>query len=82
MKLKAKEYSYLVCPAERECFNIERDEEMPLKEMQDYVGGYIEVVKHGLNYLIINEDGIAEKLPMNRFFPPCLGTVILATKME
>lgn len=46
---------------------------MSLKEMQDFVGGYIE--EHG--EFIVNEDGLMMKLPRNKMFPQYVGNVII-----
>ncbi len=44
-----------------------------LKEMQEFVGGYIE--EHG--EFIVNEDGLRLKLPRNKLFPQYVGNVII-----
>ena len=46
---------------------------MSLKEMQDFVGGYIE--EHG--EFIVNEDGLMLNLPRNKLFPQYVGNVII-----
>ena len=70
-------YSYLVCPAEGGCYEIESQTELSLKEQQKIVGGYIEVVTQGEHYVICNEDGKLQDLPINKFFPDFRGTVII-----
>lgn len=40
--------------------------EFSLKEMQEYVGGFVEYVGLGDETLIVNEDGKSQKLPVNK----------------
>ena len=46
---------------------------MSLKEMQDFVGGYIEIVGN----VICNEDGRFKKLPPNCTLPMFVGNIII-----
>jgi len=46
---------------------------LTLKEMQEFVGGYIE--EHG--EFIVNEDGLMLNLPRNKMFPQYVGNVII-----
>jgi hypothetical protein len=40
--------------------------EFTLTELQEIVGGYIELVNLGNNqYMVVNEDGILQNLPLN-----------------
>ena len=44
--------------------------ELPLKWLQEQVGGYIEIVRGSIlpgdAYMIVNEDGLYKELPLNR----------------
>ncbi len=46
--------------------------EMSLKEMQEFVGGFIEYVGN----IICNEDGLRLKLPRNKYKPRFMGNII------
>ncbi len=46
---------------------------MNLKDMQTFVGGYIEIV----GQFIVNEDGKMLNLPRNKMFPQFVGNVII-----
>ncbi len=46
---------------------------LTLKEMQDFVGGYIEEHRE----FIINEDGLMLNLPRNKMFPQFVGNIII-----
>lgn len=48
-------------------------ESLTLKEMQGFVGGYIE--EHG--EFIVNEDGLMLNLPRNKMFPQYVGNIII-----
>lgn len=52
---------------------IKRVSKMTLKEMQTWVGGYIEVCGN----IICNEDGLRLNLPMNKNYPVYLGNIII-----
>ena len=52
---------------------VKRVSKMSLKEMQDWVGGYIEV--HG--NIICNEDGKMLNLPTNVNYPLYVGNIIV-----
>lgn len=42
-----------------------KDRRFHLKELQDYVGGYIEIVHLGTQLMIVNEEGLIRDLPTN-----------------
>ncbi len=46
---------------------------LTLKEMQEFVGGYIEEHEE----FIVNEDGLMLNLPRNKMFPQYVGNVII-----
>lgn len=46
---------------------------MTLHEMQDFVGGYIELVQN----IFCNEDGLRLGLPQNEKYPHLVGNVIV-----
>ena len=48
-------------------------ESLTLKEMQGFVGGYIEE----LGEFIVNEDGLMLNLPRNKMFPQYVGNIII-----
>lgn len=52
---------------------IEDVKSLTLKEMQDFVGGYIEES----GQFIVNEDGLMLNLPRNEMFPQFVGNVII-----
>jgi len=52
---------------------IKRVSKMTLKEMQTWVGGYIEVNGN----IICNEDGLMLKLPTNINYPKYVGNIII-----
>ena len=52
---------------------VERVSKMSLKQMQDWVGGYIEVHKN----IICNEDGKMLGLPINVQYPSYVGNIII-----
>jgi hypothetical protein len=52
-------------------------ERMSLKQMQKFVGGYIELVSiEGVKFLC-NEDGLQLKLPKNKRYPVFVGNVLI-----
>ena len=52
--------------------------ELKLKDMQDMVAGYIEVVAIDEKYsAIVNEDGRLKDLPVNEKFPMFVGNIII-----
>lgn len=49
-----------------------------LKELQDFVGGYIEMYPHWLDpVMLVNEDGHSMKLPLNAFATYATGQLIV-----
>ena len=48
-------------------------ESLTLKEMQGFVGGYIEEHVE----FIVNEDGLMLNLPRNKMFPQYVGNIII-----
>ena len=53
--------------------NITYKDSMTLKEMQDFVEGYIEIVGD----IICNEDGLLLQLPKNKVYPRFVGNIII-----
>ena len=56
---------------------ISRRKQMNLKQMQNFVGGYIEFVGN----IICNEDGKLKDLPINRLYPKFVGNIIIKIKI-
>lgn len=52
---------------------ITKGKDLTLKEMQDFVGGYIENVGN----VICNEDGKMLNLPINKIDPRFVGNIII-----
>lgn len=52
--------------------NITEKQRMSLKQMQDFVGGYVEKYKN----VYCNEDGLRLKLPKNQIDPRFVGNII------
>lgn len=48
-----------------EIIPIKRKHPFTLAELQEYVGGYIELIPIGENYLVVNEEGRLLDLPVN-----------------
>lgn len=57
---------------------VKRVSKMSLKQMQEWVGGYIEV--HG--NIICNEEGLMLKLPTNVKYPMYVGNIIIKDKNQ
>jgi hypothetical protein len=61
--------------------NITESKKMNLKEMQNWVGGYIQYVPNSLKLgnlnIICNEGGIRLQLPKNKMYPMFLGNIIV-----
>ncbi len=51
--------------ANGETVTINRKRAFSLAELQKYVGGYIELIPVGENYLVVNEEGRLLNLPVN-----------------
>lgn len=57
---------------------ITEEKKLSLKQMQEFVGGYIEYVGN----IICNEDGLMLKLPRNKLFPRFVGNIIIDEKVN
>lgn len=61
---------------------------LSLKQMQETVGGWIELVRiKGKFFLVVNEEGLLERLPPNRVATeiakrPIVGTAILTDEID
>lgn len=53
---------------------------MSLKQMQKFVGGYIELVNAEGQKFYCNEDGLRLELSRNKLFPILLGNIIMEVK--
>ena len=53
-------------------------DKMTLKDMQKFVGGYIEYYGNA----IMNEEGRLENLPSNKLYPLFVGNLIIDQKMR
>jgi len=51
-----------------------------LEKLQAWVGGYIEMVRWGEFTLCVNEEGLLNKLPVNKEFPWLVGTVVVGVR--
>jgi hypothetical protein len=51
-----------------------------LKELQDIVKGYVEVVYDQNQAFVVNEDGLSLNLPRNFYFPHLVGNVVVADR--
>lgn len=51
-----------------------------LKELQDIVKGYVEVVYDQNQVFVVNEDGLSLNLPRNPYFPHLVGNVVVADR--
>lgn len=52
-----------------------------LEQLQELVGGYIEIVKRDdLFVYLADEDGLAKQLPLNPRYPPIVGNVLAVPK--
>lgn len=50
---------------------------MTLEEMQNFVGGYIEIVKMEDGFVaVVNEDGLLNQLQTNELYPQFVGNII------
>lgn len=57
---------------------ITETDDLTLKEMQEFVGGYIEYVGN----VICNEDGRMLKLPRNKIDPRFLGNIVIQNRFD
>lgn len=73
MVIEANMTNYILITASGE---ISQRDVMDLKEMQEFVGGYIEQVGN----IICNEDGIRLNLPRNVKYPKFLGNIIIENR--
>jgi len=55
---------------------------LTLKQLQEAVGGYIEIVAHEKGLLVCNEEGLLRKLPQNKRFPMFVGDVVICSRTE
>jgi hypothetical protein len=75
MLIKADTTVEAITPKESECFS--------LKELQDYVGGYIEILNLENDYImVIDEEGLLKKKKLNKhatklFGAPIVGDVVV-----
>lgn len=72
-----------------EILQINRKHPFTLAELQEYVGGYIELVQVGDKYLVVNEEGRLMGLPINEYasklvaqfgYPFIVGDALLTEK--
>ena len=61
---------------------VETGDPLTLKEAQDFVGGYIEIIVKGDVQIVVNEEGLLHRLPENTFASifasqPLVGNVLV-----
>jgi hypothetical protein len=71
-----KKFIYELYPVKSPASRLVLDREMTLKEMQKFVGGYIEMLPFENGHLIFNEEGRMKNLKTNQMFRGLVGNVI------
>ena len=55
---------------------------LSLTQLQEAVGGFIEIVAFGNGLVVCNEDGLLRQLPVNVRYPRFVGDIVLCRRDE